>query len=154
MPNPISDIETHGITITGQIGNVLLTPHLKMFMNSNSRRSLGDGSQEFCNILVSADEINSPNFESDKVKVDNNDPASVIEHVKRLIRTLRPDCELTDLLLKLWDLPKTIPNDPIKLPFKRDATHAMSLILGLGANNVIQDADKHYQIYGQYYFFY
>ncbi|UZO18291.1 uncharacterized protein OCT59_009607 [Rhizophagus irregularis] len=93
-------------------------------------------------------------FESDKVKVDNNDPASVIEHVKRLIRTLRPDCELTDLLLKLWDLPKTIPNDPIKLPFKRDATHAMSLILGLGANNVIQDADKHYQIYGQYYFFY
>ena len=57
--------------------------------------------------------------ESDKVKVDDNDPASVIEHVKRLIRTLRPDCELTDLLLELWDLaPKTIPNDPIKFPFK------------------------------------
>ncbi|PKC63374.1 hypothetical protein RhiirA1_422770, partial [Rhizophagus irregularis] len=59
------------------------------------------------------------NVESEKVKVDDNDPASVIEHVKRLIRTLRPDCELTNLLLELWDLaPKTIPNDPIKFPFK------------------------------------
>ncbi|PKK64439.1 hypothetical protein RhiirC2_756697, partial [Rhizophagus irregularis] len=56
--------------------------------------------------------------ELDNVDIDN-DPASVIEHVKRLIRTLRPDCELTDLLIKLWDLaPKTIPNDPIKFPFK------------------------------------
>ncbi|PKY50563.1 hypothetical protein RhiirA4_530718 [Rhizophagus irregularis] len=110
MPNPIPDIETHGITITDQIGNVLLTPHLKI----NSRRSLEDGTQEFCKILVSADGINSPNVESDKVKVDDNDPASVIEHVKRLIQTLRPDCELTDLLLELWDLaPKTIPNDSI-----------------------------------------
>ncbi|UZN99203.1 uncharacterized protein OCT59_000483 [Rhizophagus irregularis] len=109
------------------------------------------------------------NVESEKVKVDDNDPASVIKHVKRLIRTLRPDCELTNLLLELWDLaPKTIPNDP---PFKTynsiqrrmmrnidpmsikswssnrvvllgDAAYAMSPILGLGANNAIQDADK------------
>ncbi|CAB4388103.1 unnamed protein product [Rhizophagus irregularis] len=64
-------------------------------------------------------ELDNVDIESDKVKVDNNDPASVIEHVKRLIRTLRSDCELTDLLIKLWDLaPKTIPNDPIKFPFK------------------------------------
>ncbi|CAG8707838.1 16485_t:CDS:2 [Rhizophagus irregularis] len=131
--------------------------------------------------VFGADGINSPttlvysypseldNVESEKVKVDDNDPASVIKHVKRLIRTLRPDCELTNLLLELWDLaPKTIPNDP---PFKTynsiqrrmmrnidpmsikswssnrvvllgDAAYAMSPILGLGANNAIQDADK------------
>ncbi|RGB37229.1 hypothetical protein C1646_695369 [Rhizophagus diaphanus] len=306
MPNPIPEIETHGITITDQVGNVLLTPPTKPFKDvyelAKISRGLSsmityrdrlrdvlledvpvqwnkkcikyveteggvwvffeDGSQEFCNILVGADGINSPirkqklpelqifdygithvgadvsvpkhlmdkinkihgnilacktlgtkgdstfmmtrlipikqeqndeknethyratlvysypsefdniDVESDKVKVDDNDPASVIEHVKRLIRTLRPDCELTDLLLELWDLaPKTIPNDPIKFPFKTynpvqrrmmrdidpmsikswtssrvvllgDAAHAMSPILGLGANNAIQDADK------------
>ncbi|EXX53455.1 uncharacterized protein OCT59_023796 [Rhizophagus irregularis] len=63
--------------------------------------------------------LDNVDVESDKVKVDDNDPASVIEHVKRLIRTLRSDCELTDLLIEFWDLaPKTIPNDPIKFPFK------------------------------------
>uniref|UniRef100_U9TWF9 FAD-binding domain-containing protein n=1 Tax=Rhizophagus irregularis (strain DAOM 181602 / DAOM 197198 / MUCL 43194) TaxID=747089 RepID=U9TWF9_RHIID len=59
--------------------------------------------------------LDNVDVESDKVKVDDNDPASVIEHVKRLIRTLRSDC---------------------------DAVHVMNPILGLGANNAIQDADK------------
>ncbi|CAB4379804.1 unnamed protein product [Rhizophagus irregularis] len=31
IPNPIPDVETHGITITDQIGNVLLTPPTKSF---------------------------------------------------------------------------------------------------------------------------
>ncbi|CAB5182270.1 unnamed protein product [Rhizophagus irregularis] len=280
MPNPVPDVETHGIIITDQVGNVLLAPPTKPFKDvyelAKISRGLSsmityqtkegvwvsfeDGTQEFCNILVGADRINSPirkqklpelqivnygithvgadifipkhlmdkankihgnvlarktlgtkgdstfmmtrlipikqeqndeknephyratlvysypseldNVESEKVKVDDNDPSSVIEHVKRLIRTLRPDCELTNLLLELWDLaPKTIPNDPIKFPLKtynpiqrrmmRDidpmsikswsssrvvllgnAAHAISPILGLGANNAIQDADK------------
>ncbi|CAB4373903.1 unnamed protein product [Rhizophagus irregularis] len=305
-PNTVPDVETHGIIITDQVGNVLLAPPTKPFKDvyelAKISRGLSsmiiyrdrlrdvllegvpvqwnkkctkyvetqegvwvffeDGTQEFCNILVGADGINSPirkqklpelqivnygithvgvdisipkhlmdraskihgnvlarktlgtkgdstfmmtrlipikqeqnveknephyratlvysypseldnvDTESEKTKVDDNDPASVIEHVKRLIRTLRPDCELTDLLLELWDLaPKTIPNDPIKFPFKNynpvqrrmmrdidpmsikswtssrvvllgDAAHAMSPILGLGANNAIQDANK------------
>jgi hypothetical protein len=42
-----------------------------------------------------------------------------LHHVKRLIQTLKPDCELSDLLIKLWDFAsKTIPNDPIKFLFK------------------------------------
>ncbi|CAB5359046.1 unnamed protein product [Rhizophagus irregularis] len=189
MPNPVPDVETHGIIITDQVvGNVLLAPPTKplkdVYELAKIFRGLSsmityqgawvffeDGTQEFCNILVGADGINSPilkqklpelqivnygithvgadisipkhlmdktnkihgnvlalysypseldNVESEKVKVGDNDPSSVIEHVKRLIRTLRPDCELTNLLLlELWDLaPKTIPNDPIKFPFK------------------------------------
>ncbi|GBC10181.1 hypothetical protein RclHR1_09400003 [Rhizophagus clarus] len=307
MPNPIPDVETHGITFIDQVGNILFAPPAKPFKDvyELAKMSRGlpasivtyrdrlrdvllegvpvqwnkkcvkyvetqegvwvffeDGSQEFCNILVGADGVNSPirkqklpelqivdygiyhigadisvpqqlmdkvnkingnvlackslgtkgdstfiisrlipikqeqndeknephyrvslvysypseldnvNVESDKVKIDDNDPASVIGNVKRLIRELRPDCELTDLMLELWDLaPKTIPNDPVKFPFKTynpvqrrmmrdidpmsikswnssrvtllgDAAHAMSPVLGAGANNAIQDADK------------
>ncbi|GBC06865.1 hypothetical protein RclHR1_07100001 [Rhizophagus clarus] len=102
-------------------------------------------------------------------KVDDNDPTSVIDHVKYMIRKLRPECEMTDILLEFWNLvPKTSP-DPKKYPFKTydlvrrrkmqdidplsvvwstsrvtllgDAAHATSPALGLGANNAIQDAD-------------
>ncbi|UZO03940.1 uncharacterized protein OCT59_024340 [Rhizophagus irregularis] len=227
IPNPIPDVETHGITIIDQIGNVLLTPPTKPFKDvyeiakifrglssiviyrNRLRDVLLEGvpvqwnkkcikyveTQEGVwvffedvrkqklpelqivdygithvsadvtipqhlmdkankihgNLLVHKtlgtkgdstliltrlipikqeqnDEKSEPHYrvtlvyfypsELDNVDIDN-DPASVIEHVKRLIRTLRSDCELTDLLIKLWDLaPKTIPNDPIKFPFK------------------------------------
>jgi hypothetical protein len=109
--------------------------------------------------------------ESDKIKVDDNDPASVINYAKHLIQTLRPKCELTDIHLKLWDyVPKTAPNDPEKYPFKTynptqrrklqdidplsvdtwkssrvtllgDAAHAINPVFGLGTNNAIKDAD-------------
>ncbi|GBB87544.1 hypothetical protein RclHR1_00140048 [Rhizophagus clarus] len=109
--------------------------------------------------------------ESDKIKVDDNDPASIIDYVKYLIQTLRPKCELTDIILKIWDfVPKTTPNDPEKYPFRTynpvqrrtlqdidplsvntwktsrvtllgDAAHAINPVLGLGTNNAIKDAD-------------
>ncbi|RIA81879.1 hypothetical protein C1645_789399 [Glomus cerebriforme] len=57
---------------------------------------------------------------SDKIKVDDNDPESVIKYVKHLIQTLRPECELTDILIKLWDfVPKSSdPSDQENYPFK------------------------------------
>jgi hypothetical protein len=108
--------------------------------------------------------------EYNNIKVDDDDPASVVDHVKYMIRKLRPVCELTNIILELWDfVPKTTP-DPKKYPFKTynpvrrrkmqdidplsvnvwtssrvtllgDAAHATSPVLGLGANNAIQDAE-------------
>ncbi|GBB88712.1 hypothetical protein RclHR1_15290003 [Rhizophagus clarus] len=51
------------------------------------------------------------NDENENFKVDDNNPASVAEHVKNMIRKLRPKCEMTDILLELWNLaPKAVPN--------------------------------------------
>ncbi|CAG8524536.1 10123_t:CDS:2 [Funneliformis mosseae] len=109
--------------------------------------------------------------ESDKIKVDDNDSASVIEHVKQMIRNFGSGCEFDDIVLEFWDLvPKSTPNDPEKFQFKTynptrrrqyqdinpssiqpwtssrvtllgDAVHAMNPVLGLGTNNAFQDAD-------------
>jgi hypothetical protein len=106
----------------------------------------------------------------ENIKVDNNNPASVIDHIKYMIRKLRPECEMTNVFLELWDLaPRDPPNDSVNYPYKNynpiqkrqirdiyplsnpwttsrvtlagDAAHAMSPILGLGTNNALQDAD-------------
>lgn len=109
--------------------------------------------------------------ESDKIKVDDNDSASVIEHVKQMVRNFGSKCEFNDIILEFWDLvPKSAPNDPEKFKFKTynptrrrqyqdinpssiqhwtssrvtllgDAVHAMNPVQGLGINNAFQDAD-------------
>ena len=57
--------------------------------------------------------------ELEKIKIDDNDPGSIIDYTKHIIRILRPECELTDIQLKLWDLvPRENPNDSEKYPFK------------------------------------
>jgi 2-polyprenyl-6-methoxyphenol hydroxylase-like FAD-dependent oxidoreductase len=111
------------------------------------------------------------NEETEKFKVDDNNPATVVEHVKNMIRKLRPESEMTDILLELWGLaPKAVPKGSENYPFKTynpiqrrkvrdidplsinswtssrvtfigDAAHAMSPLLGLGTTNAIQDAE-------------
>jgi 2-polyprenyl-6-methoxyphenol hydroxylase-like FAD-dependent oxidoreductase len=104
------------------------------------------------------------NLDDVDLKVDD---ISLIGYVKRMIRKLRPECELTDIFLEMWDLASGV--NP-KFPFKTynhvqrrklrdidplsvnvwessrvtllgDAVHAMNPILGLGANSAFKDAE-------------
>ncbi|CAG8618155.1 5191_t:CDS:2, partial [Dentiscutata heterogama] len=108
-------------------------------------------------------------IEDENCKVDDDDPESVIKHAISRIKQLRPPCELTDLLIELFSLvPYSDPGknnlfraynpprrrplrdiDPLSVPpwkddrvvLLGDAVHAMNPILGLGANNALQDAE-------------
>ncbi|GBB87545.1 hypothetical protein RclHR1_00140049 [Rhizophagus clarus] len=106
------------------------------------------------------------------INVDDNNPQSVIDHIKNLIRKRREPCELTDILLELVSLaPVSRPKKHEKTfyrtynPLKRrpvqdinpmsveawestrvtllgDAIHAMNPFLGYGTNNALQDAES------------
>ncbi|CAG8628173.1 7679_t:CDS:2, partial [Cetraspora pellucida] len=105
----------------------------------------------------------------DNISIDDDDPESIIKHTISRIKQLRPPCELTDLLIDLFssvpfshlgeEYPFRTYNPPRRRQFRDvyplsvppwkndrivllgDAAHAMNPILGLGANNAIQDAD-------------
>ncbi|CAG8587374.1 840_t:CDS:2 [Cetraspora pellucida] len=103
--------------------------------------------------------------------VDDNYPESVVKHTISRIKQLRPPGELRDLIIEILSLalhsnsgysekyPFRTYNpirrrqlrdiDPLSVPDWKDgrvvllgdAAHAMNPILGLGANNAMQDAD-------------
>ncbi|CAG8665361.1 25200_t:CDS:2 [Cetraspora pellucida] len=107
--------------------------------------------------------------DSNSKLVDDDNPESVMRHTISRIKQLRPPCELTDLMVEIFSLvPYSDPGkkypfrtynpprrrplrdiDPLSVsPWKNDrvillgdAVHAMNPLLGLGANNAIQDAD-------------
>ncbi|CAI2167849.1 11896_t:CDS:2 [Funneliformis geosporum] len=54
------------------------------------------GSRQLPSFFIILDDV-----ESDKIKVDDNDSESVVEHVKEIIRKLSPECDTIDILLEL-----------------------------------------------------
>ncbi|CAG8568632.1 9161_t:CDS:2 [Rhizophagus irregularis] len=145
-----------------------------------------DGSKEFCDILVvrkqKLPELQIFDYGITMIIADVAAPKNLLDRLIKLngngtfqetvgfYGDTTPKCEMTNIVLELWDLvPKTTP-DSKKYPFKTynpvrrrkmrdidplsintwtssrvtllgDAAHATSPVLGIGANNAIEDAE-------------
>ncbi|PKY49016.1 FAD/NAD(P)-binding domain-containing protein [Rhizophagus irregularis] len=195
----IPELQINDIGATFVVANVVVPKHLidrliKVNGNSLIQKTLGlngdstlialrlipiEQEQNFKN-KNNSDELHyritmfyfySSELDNEETEKFNNNPALVVEHIKNMIRKLRPECEMTDVLLELWDLvPKAVPKKSEDFPFKTynpiqlrkvrdinlltinswtssrvtligDAAHAMSPYLGLGTTHAIQDAE-------------
>ncbi|PKC02935.1 hypothetical protein RhiirA5_402180 [Rhizophagus irregularis] len=161
IPNSVPNIEYHGFSLSDHMGNLLLRPPTKQAKDVYEVANISVG---YSIIVTYRDKLRHVLLENVPVQwVDDNDPASVVDHVKYMIRKLRPECEMTDILLELWNLvPKTTSKtynpvrrrkmqdiDPLsvnawtsnRITLLGDAVHATSPVLSSGANNAIQDAE-------------
>ncbi|RIA82103.1 hypothetical protein C1645_835879 [Glomus cerebriforme] len=114
MPNSIPDAEYHRFTLVDHTGKLLSKPPSKQVKDIYEVANTSVVYQQF------------------KIDVDDNDSVSVLEHVKRMTRKLRPKCNLTNIILELWKLvPKTTDTKELTILYNEES-----------ANDAIQDADK------------
>ncbi|CAG8458408.1 3396_t:CDS:2 [Dentiscutata erythropus] len=164
----VPNLEIFNLGVTSIDVDIAVPKHLAdkfaaLYSNALMQKSLGrNGDSTFSLMrLIPIDQSDEP--------LDDDNPESVIKHAILRIKQLRPPCELTDLLIELFSLvPYSDPGkknlfrtynpprrrplrdiDPLSVPpwkddrivLLGDAAHAMNPILGLGANNALQDAE-------------
>ncbi|PKY35119.1 FAD/NAD(P)-binding domain-containing protein [Rhizophagus irregularis] len=139
IPNSVPNIEYHGFSLSDHMGNLLLRPPTKQAKDVYEVANISVG----YSIIVTY---------RDKLR-----------HVLLENVPVQWECEMTDILLELWNLvPKTTSKtynpvrrrkmqdiDPLsvnawtsnRITLLGDAAHATSPVLSSGANNAIQDAE-------------
>ncbi|CAG8834762.1 32362_t:CDS:2, partial [Racocetra persica] len=180
----ILDLEVTSIDVDIAVPKDYAERLMSFYANCLVQKSLGQYGDSFFSMLrlIPIDKSDEPKYRvtfgysyptnldiKENIKIDDNDPKSVINHAMLRIKQLRSPCELTDLMIKILSLvPLSEPDDnypfktynpprrrqlrdinPLSVPpwkddrivLLGDAAHAMNPLLGLGVNNALQDAD-------------